>query len=174
MTSALDEFKRGLLDELPLHGHYPFRAGHGILGMESGMSILETCLLSVILFYGAISDCSLSWWPLQPGRVILASVSTINLRHLLYGYHSKLSGCLPLRWRILLAYLLTDEAYAMSIIRFRGGPKSDFLHYHLLGTGLLLFIVWQISTITDFWHSCSGSSQLGFAVLSFIAVLAPA
>ena len=179
MTSALDEFKRGLLDELPLQiGIIPFGLVYGILGVESGMSILETCLLSVILFGGASQIVFAQLVAsATPAGVILASVSTINLRHLLYGLSvASYLKSLPLRWRILLAYILTDEAYAMSIIRFRGGPKSDFLHYHLLGTGLLLFIVWQVSTISGAFLGTAvpASLQLGFAVpLSFIAVLAP-
>lgn len=135
MTSAFDEFKRGVLDELPLQiGIFPFGLVYGILGVESGMSVLETCLLSVILFGGASQIVFTQLLAsTTPAGVILATVSTINLRHLLYGL--SIGGylrSLPLRWRILLAYLLTDEAYAMSIARFRGMPASPFMHYHCL------------------------------------------
>ena len=179
MTTAFEEFKRGLLDEMPLQiGIFPFGLVYGILGVESGMSILETCLLSVILFGGASQIVFAQLLAsATPAGVILASVSTINLRHLLYGLSiaSYLKN-LPLRWRFLLAYLLTDEAYAMSIVRFRGQPPSPFMHYHLLGTGSLLFIVWQISTVSGalLGTTVPETLQLGFAVpLSFIAVLAP-
>ena len=179
MTSAFDEFKRGVLDEMPLQiGIIPFGLIYGVLGVESGMSVLETCLLSVVLFGGASQIVFTQLLAsTTPAGVILATVSTINLRHLLYGL--SIGGylrSLPLRWRILLAYLLTDEAYAMSIARFRGMPASPFMHYHLLGTGLLLFIVWQLSTICGAFLGTAvpESLQLGFAVpLSFIAVLAP-
>ena len=139
MTTEFEEFKRGLLDELPLQiGIFPFGLVYGILGVESGMSLLETCLLSVILFGGASQIVFAQLLAsATPAGVILASVSTINLRHLLYGLSvaSYLKG-LPLRWRFLLAYLLTDEAYAMSIARFRGQPPSPVMHYHLLEPGL--------------------------------------
>ncbi len=179
MTTALSEFKRGVLDEMPLQiGIFPFGLVYGVLGVESGMSVLETCLLSVILFGGASQIVFTQLLAsTTPAGVIIATVSTINLRHLLYGL--SIGGyfrSLPLRWRVLLAYLLTDEAYAMSIARFRGMPASPFMHYHLLGTGLLLFIVWQLSTICGAFLGAAvpESLQLGFAVpLSFIAILAP-
>ena len=179
MTSAFDEFKRGVCDEMPLQvGIFPFGLVYGVLGVESGMSVLETCLLSVILFGGASQIVFTQLLAsTTPAGVILATVSTVNLRHLLYGLSiGAYLRSLPLRWRILLAYLLTDEAYAMSIARFRGMPASPFMHYHLLGTGSLLFIVWQLSTICGAFLGTAvpESLQLGFAVpLSFIAVLAP-
>lgn len=179
MTSAYDEFKRGILDELPLQvGIFPFGLVYGILGVESGMSVLETCLLSVILFGGASQIVFAQLLAsTTPAGIILASVTTINLRHVLYGLSvASYLRSLPLRWRVLLAYLLTDEAYAMSIGRFRHHAASPYMHYHLLGTGLLLFTVWQISTLSGAYlgKTVPDSLQLGFAVpLSFIAVLAP-
>ncbi len=67
MTTAFEEFKRGLLDEMPLQiGIFPFGLVYGILGVESGMSILETCLLSVILFGGASQIVFAQLWPARP------------------------------------------------------------------------------------------------------------
>ena len=37
---------------------------------------------------------------------------------------------LKLQWRIILAYLLTDEAYAVSIRKFMNEPNNPFLHFH--------------------------------------------
>ena len=86
MTSALDELKRGLLDELPLQiGIIPFGLVYGILGVESGMSILETCVLSVILFGGA-SQIVFAQLVASAPAVILASVSTINCVIYYMGY----------------------------------------------------------------------------------------
>ena len=49
----------------------------------------------------------------------------INLRHLLYGLSmASYLHKLPLYWRVLLAYLLTDEAYAISIRRFSQQPLT--------------------------------------------------
>jgi len=179
MTPALAEFKKGIADELPLQiGIIPFGLVYGILGVESGMSVLQTCALSMILFGGASQIIFTQLIAsTTPAGIIIASVTTINLRHLLYGLSvSPYLRHLPLRWRLILAYLLTDEAYAMSIRRFQMAPSNPQMHYHLLGTGLLLFTVWQLSTLIGALLGTTVPEflQLGFAVpLSFIAVLAP-
>jgi predicted branched-subunit amino acid permease len=105
-------------------------------------------------------------------------VSVINLRHTLYSASiAPYLRNLPLVWRVPLAYLLTDEAYAVTIHRLRNGPASPHRHYHLLGTGMTLWVCWQITTITGvmFGTTIPQSLSLGFAIpLTFIAIVAPA
>ena len=51
--------------------------------------------------------------------IVGSSVAVINLRHMLYSAAvAKYLRPLSLRWRIILGYLLTDEAFAISIKRF--------------------------------------------------------
>lgn len=177
--TKLSEFTLGLLDELPLQaGIIPFGMVYGILGMESGMTALQTFLLSSILFGGASQIVFTQLiTSTTPAAVIITSIGAINARHLLYST-SMLSylAHLPLRWRILLSYLLTDEAYAVSIRRFSEKPSNAHMHYHLLGSGLLLFIVWQISTLLGIvlGKAIPAEFELGFAIpLSFLAIILP-
>ena len=120
------EFKQGVLDELPLQlGVIPFGIIYGVLGVESGMSAAQTLLLSLILFGGASQIVFAQLIAgVTPAGLIIGSVTTINLRHSLYGMsiRSWLID-LPLRWRILLGYLLTDEAYGVSVRYFRKNGK---------------------------------------------------
>ena len=173
------EFKAGVSDELPLQiGIIPFGLVFGILGVESGLSPLQTICLSVILFGGAsqivFAQLVASGTPFG---IILASVTTINLRHSLYGLSmAAYLRTLPLYWRIGLAYLLTDEAYAVSIRRFSQLPASVNMHFHLLGTGLTLHLFWQASTISGviIGQTLPDTLSLGFVIpLTFIAILAP-
>ena len=142
------EFKSGILDELPLQaGIVPFGMVYGILGVESGMSALETFMLSSILFGGASQIVFTQLLAAAtPAVVLVSSIAAINARHMLYST-SMLPYLrhLPLRWRVVLAYLLTDEAYAVTIRRYIDKPHNQYMHYHLLGSGLLLFTVCQIS-----------------------------
>ena len=114
----------------------------------------------------------------MPAPVVGASVSVINLRHVLYSASvAPYLRSLPLQWRLPLAYLLTDEAFAVTINRFRDEAPSPFQHYHLLGTGITLWICWQITTVTGvvFGATIPESWSLGFAIpLTFIALVAPA
>ncbi len=79
-------------------------------------------------------------------------------------------------WKYLLAYLLTDEAYAVAITHFNQKGPSPTRHWHLLGAGLTLWSTWQISTVA----SILIGSQLGlnwslsFALpLTFIGLVVP-
>lgn len=173
------EFCAGVSEELPLQiGIIPFGLVFGILGVESGLSPVQTICLSLILFGGASQIVFAQLVAAgTPFGVILASVTTINLRHTLYGLSmaAYLRG-LPLCWRVGLAYLLTDEAYAVSIKRFSQQPASPFMHFHLLGTGLTLHLFWQVSTISGvvIGQTLPDSLSLGFVIpLTFIAILAP-
>ena len=61
----------------------------------------------------------------SPGLVLLLTTFVVNLRHMLYSasvapYVQKL----PARWKWLLAYLLTDEAYAPTILHYRQGEEN--------------------------------------------------
>jgi predicted branched-subunit amino acid permease len=94
---------------------------------------------------------------------------------------------LPARWKWLLAYLLTDEAYAPTILHYRqaevnhGGTEStempDRRHWFLLGAGLALWSVWQVSTAVGIFLGAQvpPSWALDFTLaLTFIALLVPA
>ena len=173
------EFKAGVSEELPLQiGIIPFGLVFGILGVESGLSPLQTVCLSLILFGGASQIVFAQLVAAgTPFGIILASVTTINLRHTLYGLSmAAYLRELPLFWRLGLAYLLTDEAYAVSIRRFSQQPASPYMHFHLLGTGLTLHLFWQVSTISGvvIGQTLPDSLSLGFVIpLTFIAILAP-
>lgn len=179
LPSRRSEFWSGIREEAPLQiGIIPFGLVFGVIGLESGLSFLQTILMSVILFGGASQIVFAQLVATgTPAPVLIGSVSTINLRHMLYSISiASYIRDLPLRWRIPLAYLLTDEAYAVSIKRFQSQPASPFMHYHLLGTGLTLWVVWQSSTIIGAVAGASipESWQLSFAVpLTFLAIVAP-
>jgi len=173
------EFWLGVRQELPLQlGVIPFGLVFGVLGMASGLTGLQTILLSSILFGGASQVVFAQLWAAGvPPLVVGGSVGVVNLRHVLYSASmAQYLKHLPLGWRILLGYLLTDEAYAVSIKRFQDGPQTPHQHYHLLGTGVTLWVAWQLSTIAGVIAGTTipDAWSLSFAIpLTFIALVAP-
>jgi predicted branched-subunit amino acid permease len=169
----------GVRQEMPLQlGVAPFGLVFGVLGLASGLTPLQTILLSSIIFGGASQVVFAQLWGAGvPAPIVGASVSVINLRHTLYSASiAPYLRNLPLVWRVPLAYLLTDEAYAVTINRFRSDAPGPFQHYHLLGTGMLLWVCWQITTITGvvFGATIPAEWSLEFAIpLTFIAVVVP-
>ena len=171
-------FKKGVFEELPLQiGVFPFGIIYGFIASESGFSTIQAFLMSSIIFAGASQIAFAKLYLFASPLTIFTSIVAINLRHLLYGvsineYLKKLS----LKWSIILSYLLTDEAYAVSILYFKKNHNQKDFHYHLLGSGLTLFFIWQISTIVGifFGKYLTHFVNLEFIIpLSFIAIIIP-
>ena len=172
-------FKQGVLQELPLQlGVFPFGIIYGVMAIESGLTFLQALLMSSIIFGGASQIAFVQLLSNStPYGVIVTTVGAINSRHLLYSismveYLNKLS----LSWRVTLAYLLTDEAYAVSIRKFIKHSDNSILHYHLLGSGITLFLSWQISTLFGVWlgNDLPEFLDLQFIIpLTFIAIITP-
>src|SRR5512143_4186832 len=81
------------------------------------------------------------------GIVILMVIAVVNLRHALYSAsmapHVRHLG--PV-WKTVLAYLLTDEAYAVTISHYEKPGDATHRHWYYLGAGLTLWCSWQAST----------------------------
>lgn len=173
------EFLRGIADQLPLQlGVVPFGLVFGVLGVASGLSPMQTILMSSIVFGGASQVVFAQLWATGASPLIVgSSVAVINLRHMLYSAAvAKYLRRLSLRWRMILGYLLTDEAFAVSIKSFENTDRPDLAHYHLLGSGLTLWICWQISTIIGVVAGATIPDELnlGFAIpLTFMALVLP-
>ena len=123
--SPKSEFIQGIMDQLPLQlGVVPFGLVFGVLGMASGLSAWQTILMSSVIFGGASQVVFAQLWMAGAAPIIVgSSVAVLNLRHVLYSVAvAKYLRLLSLRWRILLGYLLTDEAFAISIKRFEHDP----------------------------------------------------
>ena len=173
------EFYLGVSAMLPfLLGVVPFGLVFGVLGISSGLTETETILMSSIVFAGASQVVFAQLWAAGSAYFVIgSSVALINLRHVLYSasvaeYLKKLS----FKWRIILGYLLTDETFAVSIKRLSAHGESKPVHFFMLGSGLTLWLAWQISTIVGV---IAGSIipenwELAFAIpLTFIAVVVP-
>jgi len=178
-----NEFLLGVRRELPMQlGVVPFGLIYGVLAVQSGMSPLAAQLASMIVFAGSAQLVIAQM--LAGGGTPLAIFLTaviLNVRHVLYsaslGPHV---GRLPRRWRLLLAYLLTDEAYAVAIGRYvesaDAPPQPDERHWHYLGAGLTLWTFWNASTLfgVSFGAQLSPAWGLDFAIpLTFLALLVP-
>ena len=175
--TKFSEFKNGCFQEIPLQlGVFPFGIAYGILGIEVGLTNIQTYLLSIIIFAGVSQIVFAQLFStFTPSFMIVGTIGIVNLRHILYGvslssYLKKLS----LKWRVILSYLITDEAFAISYKRFSEEKKTKYMHFHLLGSGITLWISWQISTLIGIFigPSIPNSLNLEYVIpLSFIAIV---
>jgi 4-azaleucine resistance transporter AzlC len=176
------EFLRGARDELPiLLGVIPFGMIYGALAIKAGLPPLMAQLMSAIVFAGSAQFITTQLVAAGvPGLIMVVTGFVVNLRHALYSAslapHVRHLGR---GWKWLLAYLLTDEAYAVAISRYSSGgaPSPDLRHWYYFGAGMALWATWQISTAVGVFvgGQIPESWGLDFALpLTFIAIVIPA
>lgn len=177
MNSKLNLFFKGTVDVFPLLiPVIPFGIILGAIGIELGFTPLETFATSFIIFGGASQVVFLQIFSGGASSLItIASTFVVNSRHLLYGaslneYLNKLS----LSWKILLSYLITDQAYAVSNIYFKKNKTNELKHYYLLGSGFSLWFTWQLFTLVGIFLGSIVPEELGLTytiTLTFISLL---
>ena len=101
---------------------------YGLAAREAGFSIVEAMAMSTIVFAGAAQFAAVGYvatglaWP-----AIILLTALLNARHLLYS--AALSPWLRVRCRgaerAVMAHLLTDESFALSISHFRRLGRTD-------------------------------------------------
>lgn len=121
---------------------------YGLSAREAGFSPLEAVAMSTIVFAGAAQFAAVGYvasglaWP---GVVLLTFL--LNARHLLYS--AALAPWLrevPFWRRAVIAHLLTDEAFALSIGHFRRVGRTDERGYWIAAIAST-FIPWNAATI---------------------------
>src|SRR5215468_8161755 len=172
-------FLEGVRDMAPmLVGIVPFGMVCGVGAISVGASPLAALAMSMIMFSGAAQIVAVQLLAADaPFGVIVLSCLVVSLRLLMYSA-AMAPHLRPLdqRWRNVLAYVLTDQAFAGTIQRFRTSDDLAANASYFLGTGVLLWSVWQISTVVGIvaGQIIPASWQLEFVVpLCFIAVLMP-
>lgn len=172
-------FLLGVRALLPmLLGVVPFGVIYGVVALQSGIPPLAAVLMSSLVFAGSAQFLLAQLVGAgAPALLSLGAVGLINLRHALYSASvAPTLHALPRRWKLLLAYLLTDEAYAAAIPELMREPRSPMAHWILFGAGFALWAGWQLATLAGvlIGTQLPGDLGLDFALpLTFIAIVVP-
>ncbi len=172
------EFRAGVAAMVPmLIGVVPFGLVAGAAPVAGGLGGWASVGLSTIVFAGA-SQLAAADVLADGGSVIVAVLAawTINLRMVLYS--ASLAPYLshePAIRRLGAAYLLTDQAYAMSITRWPDTDAEARLPFYF-GASAALWVTWLSSTVAGaiVGDAVPDEVPLDFAVpLVFLVLLAP-
>lgn len=158
----------------------PFGLIYGVLGLSAGLSAWQTQAMSAIVFAGSAQFIGARLMAAgTPLSVLWLTTFVVNMRHVLYSTSlGRDLRHLSAGWRWLLAYLLTDEAYAVTAVHY-ANTHTPLIHKHwyFLGAGLTLWVVWQSSTAVGVLLGAQipASWALDFTLaLTFIAIVVPA
>ncbi|MBE9525046.1 MAG: AzlC family ABC transporter permease [Chloroflexi bacterium] len=179
IPSARQEFFMGIRDELPiLIGVIPFGMIYGILALSAGLSPTEAQAMSIIVFAGSAQLILVQLAGIEtPTMIMILTGFLINLRHALYSISiAPYTRQLHSVWKAMLSYLLTDEAYAVTITHYIQGERHQNKQWHFLGAGFALWASWQTSTALGVFLGTQVPPNwpLDFTLaLTFIALLIP-
>jgi len=179
MSEARKAFWEGVRAELPLLiGVFPFGMIYGALALNAGLSTFASQMMSSIVFAGSSQFVTAQLvHDSAPGFVIVLTIGVVNLRHMLYSASlAPYLKDLSFKWKALLSYLLTDEAYAPGILKYEKEGITPFSHWFLLGAGFSLWFIWQVSTALGIFIGAEMPKDwpLDFALpLTFIAMVVP-
>jgi branched chain amino acid efflux pump len=121
---------------------------YGLAARGAGFSPIEAMAMSVLVFGGAAQFAAVGYvasglaWP---GVILLTAL--LNARHVLYS--AALAPWLRDRqiWkRAVMAHLLTDEAFALSIAHFQRIGRADDRGYWIAAI-VSTFIPWNLATL---------------------------
>lgn len=162
-----------------LMGVIPFAMIIGVVAADTGLPATMGSAMSLIVYAGAaqflmmqLLGTSAAWW------VIALASWIINLRFMLYSASLALHiKDLPLKWKVPLAYLISDQAYGVSIIEFDKVSGQQHKHWFYFGASLVMWMAFQGGTLIGalLGAQLPESWSLDFAFpLTFTALLIPA
>ena len=175
------EFFQAMRDMLPLLvGAMPFGIIYGTLAASAGLSAAQAIGMSLLVFAGSAQFIALSLLSGGAGMaVVLLTTLVVNLRHALYSATLQpFVRHLPARWRVPLAFWLTDEAFAVVQHRYAEEDSAVYKHWYFFGAALAMYLNWQLCTLIGvlFGQTVPNLAAWGldFAMLAtFIGVVMP-
>jgi predicted branched-subunit amino acid permease len=147
----------------------------GAVSVSAGLSVLQTCVLSLAMFSGASQFATVAVLGSGGGPLTAAATAVLlGSRNALYGL--RLSALLGVRGprRLVAAQLVIDESTAMSL-----GRDDDRLNrLGFWATGISVYVLWNLGTLIGAVgaHALSNPRTVGLdaaAPAAFIALLAP-
>ncbi len=172
-----NEIKDGIKDGVPIAlGYFAVSVAFGVSAVQSGVPAWGTTLISLTNLTSAGQKAGVDVMA-TGGSILLIILTTliINMRYFLMGVSmsQKVSGKMPLWQRLLVAFGITDEIYAVSM-----GRKTSLTAPYMAGLIIPPIFGWTGGTLlgsvaTNFMPTILASA-MGIALYGmFIAVIVP-
>jgi len=176
---ARAEFALGIRAFVPLiMANLPFGMICGAAGVAAGLTPWQAFAMSWVIFAGSAQIAATQLLAGgAPLAVIVATAAVINLRFMMYSasvapYLDRLGK----RWQIVLAYLITDQAFALGILHYMRPGERRYRHWYLFGLSAATWLCWQAATIAGILlgRLIPADWSMDFIVpLTFIAIVVP-
>lgn len=138
-------FASGVRAGLPIMlGYVPIGIAYAVMARQAGLSVGQTCLMSLTVYAGASQMMAAGMLAGKAGFLaIVLATFVLNLRHII------MSTCVmhrmeptPMSLRLLAAFGVTDESFAV----FTTGGKSRSVLF-FLGISLSIYLSWNLGSL---------------------------
>ena len=139
-------FSAGLRTGLPIMlGYVPIGIAFAVMARQAGLSVGQTCLMSLTVYAGASQMMAAGILAEGAGlAAIVLATFVLNLRHIIMStcvMHRMEPAPLPLR--LLAAFGVTDESFALFTTDTRGFRSVFFF----LGIHAAIYLSWNLGTL---------------------------
>ena len=158
----------------------PFAVVFGVVATEAGLNVWQTLAFSIAVIAGAAQLTALQLMSDHaPVLIVIVTALAVNTRMAMYSASlTPHLGSAPLWQRAAIAYLMVDQAYALSILRFEQGPalspRAKVAYY--FGIVALICPTWYLGSAAGavLGSQIPGWIPIGAAVpIAFIALIGP-
>lgn len=175
------EFLTGTKATVPLVvSGIPFGIIFGALAITSGFTPLQTMALSAFVYAGSAQFIATGMFAAGAAApIIILTTFVVNARHALYAASlAPYVKHLPQRWLFPLGFWLTDETFIVTIAHYQQDTPSPYKHWFWLGSAVLMYVSWQISTWVGIIAGGSIPDPLSWGLdfalyVTFIGMLVP-
>lgn len=159
---------------------FPFGLVFGAVATNAGFDVIQAFMMTSLVMAGASQFTAIALLQEQaPVFVIILVSLTVNLRMAMYSASLSIHiGKAKLWEKLLVSYLMVDQAYAASILEYQKQPNwtvNQKVQFYF-GVALGVCPFWYVGTLLGalIGAKLPASLNLDFAVpIAFIALLAP-
>jgi 4-azaleucine resistance transporter AzlC len=138
------EFRKGIQAGLSIAiGYFPIALAFGLLAKTTGLTLIETVLMSLVVFAGASQYMSLSLIASGAGAfVIIFTTFVVNIRHFLMSasLNEKIERESPLK-KAIYAFGITDETF--SVMATKSGTVTTGFAF---GVIIISYASWVVNS----------------------------
>ncbi|MCR4435715.1 MAG: AzlC family ABC transporter permease [Clostridiales bacterium] len=173
-----NELLKGFTDTIPLGISVSiYGIVYGVLAGKAGLSIFAVIAMSSFVFAGASQMAAVQMLALGSGPIsVVLTIFIINLRHyLLAASIAPYLKDFSTRIKMVCAYFMTDESYAVTYNHFQKNEPSPF---YFLGSGLNIYLFWGASGVLGYLSGSIIPPQVNYVfdfafAAAFIGILVP-
>lgn len=126
-STRIERIKAGAIAGLPIvFGYLPIGIAYGVMARQSGLSLFDLTMMSVLVFAGAAQFMAANMIFLGTSAVeIVVAIFVLNFRHFVmsFSFMNRLKG-IPIKWKLPLSLGITDETFTISALNGREAKKE--------------------------------------------------